>query len=71
MKREIVVSGKEVDVNSIGISNLSGKEIPVMSDVFVYDAKFVDGTRLSEKMIEELQDQYPDFIYEKAVQLVF
>lgn len=60
-----------VDVASIEIEGIDGRDYPDFSDAFVSKANWDDGTPLSEDELNELQDQHPDLIYRRISDTAF
>jgi len=60
-----------VDVGSIEIEGIDGRDYPDFSDAFVSKANWDDGTPLSEDELNQLQDQHPDLIYRKTSDTAF
>jgi hypothetical protein len=60
-----------VDVESIEIDGIDGRDYPDFSDAFVSKANWDDGTPLSEDELNQLQDQHPDLIYRKISDTAF
>jgi len=52
-----------VDVASIEIDGIDGRDYPDFSDAFVSKANWDNGEPLSENELNELQDQHSDLIY--------
>ena len=52
-----------VDVASIEIDGIDGRDYPDFSDAFVSEASWDNGEPLSEDELNELQDQHSDLIY--------
>lgn len=52
-----------VDIASIEIDGIDGRDYPDFSDAFVSAASWDDGTPLNEDELNELQDQHSDLIY--------
>jgi hypothetical protein len=52
-----------VDVASIEIEGIDGRDYPDFSDAFVFKANWDNAEPLSEDELNELQDQHSDLIY--------
>ena len=52
-----------VDMGSIEIEGIDGRDYPDFSDAFVSMAEWDNGEPLSEDELNELQDQHSDLIY--------
>ena len=68
---EVRINGRCVDVGSIEIEGIDGRDYPDFSDAFVSKANWDDGTPLSEDELNQLQDQHPDLIYRKTSDTAF
>jgi hypothetical protein len=53
-----------VDVGSIEIEGIDGRDYPDFSDAFVSKANWDNGEPLSEDELNELQNQHSDLIYQ-------
>jgi len=60
-----------VDVESIEIDGIDGRDYPDFSDAFVSKANWDNGEPLSEDELNQLQDQHPDLIYRKTSDTAF
>ncbi|NBV78193.1 hypothetical protein EBR66_08595 [bacterium] len=60
-----------VDVASIEIDGIDGRDYPDFSDAFVSKANWDDGTPLSDDELNELQNQHPDLIYRRISDAAF
>ena len=60
-----------VDVASIEIDGIDGRDYPDFSDAFVSAAKWDDGTPLTEDELNELEGQHPDLVYERISDTAF
>lgn len=60
-----------VDVASIEIDGIDGRDYPDFSDAFVSAARWEDGTRLTEDELNELESQHPDLVYERISDAAF
>ncbi|NBX97984.1 hypothetical protein EBQ81_03930 [bacterium] len=60
---EVRINGRCVDVGSIEIEGIDGRDYPDFSDAFVSKASWDNGEPLSEDKLNELQNQHSDLIY--------
>ena len=60
-----------VDVASIEIEGIDGRDYPDFSDAFVSAAKWDDGTLLTEDELNELGSQHSDLVYEIISDVAF
>jgi hypothetical protein len=63
---KMVIDGKQVNINSISLDGIDGKDRPDFADAFASDAEFIDGSPLTDAQLEELTAQYPEFINDRA-----
>ena len=61
---EVRIKGRCVDVGSIEIEGIDGRDYPDFSDAFVSAANWDNGEPLSEDELNELQDQHSDLVYQ-------
>jgi len=61
----LMLNGKEVDEKSIEIDGIDRRDYPDFSDAYISAANYMDGTPLSDKEIEELDDQNNELVHEK------
>lgn len=61
----LMLNGKEVDEKSIEIDGVDRRDYPDFSDAYISAANYMDGTPLSDKEIEELDDQNNELVHEK------
>lgn len=61
----LMLNGKEVDEKSIEIDGVDRRDYPDFSDAYISAANYIDGTPLSDKEIEELDDQNNELVHEK------
>ena len=52
----VIIGGREVDLGSVQLGGVDGRDYPKFSDAFVEYAEFVDGTPLSDGELEQLSD---------------
>jgi len=61
----LMLNGKAVDEKSIEIDGIDRRDYPDFSDAYISAANYMDGTPLSDKEIEELDDQNNELVHEK------
>jgi len=61
----LMLNGKAVDEKSIEIDGVDRRDYPDFSDAYISAANYMDGTPLSDKEIEELDDQNNELVHEK------
>ena len=61
----LMLNGKAVDEKSIEIDGIDRRDYPDFSDAYISAANYIDGTPLSDKEIEELDDQNNELVHEK------
>ncbi len=71
MLNKITINGKNVQKNTIIVEDVNMKDYPDFSDAFPSSAQFEDGTPLNEEELQQLQDQYPEVIYERINDKLF
>lgn len=54
----ITVDGKQVDTNTLEITNIVAADYPDFCDAYFCNAKFEDGTVLTEAQIDTLNAEY-------------
>ncbi len=69
--KDYVINGKTIETSSIEIEGIDTKDYPDFSDAFVVSAKFKDGSDLTEDECDELQNLYPDLVYQKIWNRIF
>ncbi len=57
MKDNITLNGKRVDTRSIGIQGIDRCDYPDFVDAFVSSASFVDGTKLTNDELNQLNNE--------------
>ena len=62
----IRISGKLVDESSIEIDGVDTHDYPDFCDAFFTEAKFEDGTELTDSELEELQHQQGELLNNMA-----
>lgn len=70
-KHKVRINGRCVDVASIEIEGIDGRDYPDFSDAFVCAANWDDGTPLTEDELNELESQHPDLVYERISDVAF
>jgi len=68
---EVRINGRCVDVGSIEIDGIDGRDYPDFSDAFVSAARWDDGTPLTEDELNELESQHSDLVYEIISDVAF
>jgi hypothetical protein len=66
-QREVKIDGKEVDINTIEVSNIYPDDYPDFSDAYASNAQFMDGTELTDEQLSKLDDQY-SYLIRNAVE---
>ena len=66
-QREVMIDGKEVDINTIEVSNIYPDDYPDFSDAYASNAQFMDGTELTDEQLSMLDDQY-SYLIRNAVE---
>ena len=66
-QREVKIDGKEVDINTIEVSNIYPDDYPDFSDAYASNAQFMDGTELTDEQLSMLDDQY-SYLIRNAVE---
>jgi hypothetical protein len=64
---EVMIDGKEVDINTIEVSNIYPDDYPDFSDAYAANAQFIDGTELTDEQLSMLDDQY-SYLIRNAVE---
>ena len=54
-----------VDVGSLEIDGVDGRDAPDFSDAFFSAGQYEDGTKMSDEELNELADEHPDILQEK------
>ena len=49
-------------VEVLEVSNINHRDYPEYCDAYISEAKY-NGKTMSDKMINEINDNYPDFVY--------
>jgi len=62
----ILIDEKEVDRSSLTIENVDTKDFPDFADAMFSEAKFMDGTELSDEQLDKLTDQEGCLLNEMA-----
>jgi hypothetical protein len=58
----------QVDMGSLELDGFSQEDPTDLADVYIVSAQFLDGRELTDDELEQLQDQIPDVIYDKALE---
>jgi hypothetical protein len=59
-------NGKEVDINSLQVEDIN--DYPDFANAYIDYAEYTDGTKLSDKEINEFNEQFPDLAAEIALE---
>ena len=62
----VMIDGKEVDITTIEVDNISASDYPDFSDAYANKAQFTDGTELTDKQLSMLDDNYSYLIRNAA-----
>ena len=65
---KIIINNKEVDKASIEIDEVLSWDYPDFCDAYISEAFFTNGNDLSDKEIQELENDYPDLLNELALE---
>lgn len=65
---QVMINGKEVDLSSIEIDGVDENDYPDFADVYISYAKYIDGTPLTDKELDEFSDKHFDMAYEIALE---
>lgn len=63
----IIIRGKEVDITSFEWDGLDFNDYPDFCDAYVTEAKFVDGTDLSDDDYGVMYDDHGQELYEALI----
>ena len=63
----VMIDGKEVDITTIEVDNISASDYPDFSDAYASKAEFMDGTELTDDQLSILDDKYSYLINQAAV----
>jgi len=67
----IIVNRKMVDPSTIEIDNVDMRDYPDFSDAYPVYAEFVDGTKLTNEELEELDIEHRDLIHDLIFKQLF
>ena len=62
----------KIDFNKVEILEVDGvnhNDYPKYCDAFISEAKY-DGKTMSDEMIDEINDNYPDFVYIQVMEQI-
>ena len=62
------LNGKQVDQRSLEIDGVDSRDYPDFCDAFISYATFEDGAELSDDEMDELNDKYPEVVWDMAFQ---
>ena len=60
-----------IDPVSFEVEGVDRRDYPDFCDSFISYAEFYDGAGLTDDQLEQLNDEYPDIVYEAAIASVY
>ena len=63
----------KIDFNKVEILEVNGvnhNDYPKYCDAFISEANY-NGKPMSDEMIDEINDNYPDFVYEQVMKYIY
>ncbi len=57
-------------VDNILVDGIDWNDYPDFCDAFISSADY-NGNEMSEELIDKLNDEYPDFVYEQVVNAIY
>lgn len=60
------LNGKKVDRRSLSVDGVHAWDYPDFCDAYLIDATFEDGTPLTDDEMDQLNEEYPDVVWEMA-----
>jgi hypothetical protein len=63
---EMELNGKKVDRGSLSVEGVHAWDYPDFCDAYLIGATFEDGTPLTDEEMDQLNEEYPDVIWEMA-----
>ena len=58
---------EDILIKSIKFENVDISDYPDFCDAFISKAKWKNGNNLSEEELDELNENYPEFVYENLL----
>lgn len=62
------MNGKKVDRRSLEIDGVDPRDYPDFCDAYISYATFEDGTQLTDDEMDELNEKYPEVVWDMAFQ---
>lgn len=62
------LNGKQVDLGSFWVEDVDPRDYPDFCDAHLVGATFEDGTPLTDDEMDELNDKYPEVVWDMAFQ---
>ena len=57
-------------VDNVLVDGIDWNDYPDFCDAFISSADY-NGNEMSEELIDKLNDEYPDFVYEQVVNAIY
>lgn len=68
MSRTVKLNKRDVAVATIQVNGIDHSDYPDYANAYVDSAQYTDGTDLSFEELDQLQEQYPDVVYDIIVE---
>ena len=63
-KNMITLNGKVVDVGSLELEGIDGRDAPDFCDAFFSAGQYKDGTKMSDEDLDALKENHPNLFYD-------